>query len=137
MVIRRIFFFFSNSFFILCGIFFLFSILLRINVGIYHSGWIAIILFLVFIGGILIILFYLGMFGNYFNIKFIGNILFFFLLLVIPPVFYIKKKINSTGDSSLNFYKIIFLGGVSILLFFLLNGIRKILGIGSAMRRFF
>jgi len=64
---------------------------------------------------------------------------FFYFLdyYFFPPVIFSIKNIKSTGDSALNYYKILFLGGVALLLFFLLKGVRKILGIGRAMRSFF
>lgn len=137
MLVVASFFFFSRSFLTLCGVFFLFSTFLRIIIGFFHSGWLAVILFLIFIGGILIILLYLGMFGNYFNLRTVGGVYLFFLFFLIPISLERENFLFSTGDSSLNFYNILFLGLVALLLFFLLKGIRKILGIGRAMRRFF
>ena len=137
MIIRRIFFFFSRSFFVLCRVFFLFSVFLSIIIGFYHSGWIGILVFLVFIGGILIILFYLGMYGKYFNISSLGSVFILFTLLILPVNLSKEINIYSTGESSMTFFRILFLGGLAVLLFFLLNGIRKILGIGRAMRSFY
>lgn len=94
------------------------------------------VVFLVFIGGILVILFYLGMYGNYYKLSNLGIFFVWLLLLFLPLTFNKFIFINSTGESSLTFYVLIFLSLLSLFLFFLLKGIRKILGVGRAMRSF-
>lgn len=130
-------FFLITSFLFFCAQFFLFSVFLSLILGFYRRGWLGILAFLVFIGGILVILFYLGMYGTYYSLFNSSQRIFLFLLLFLPVCYFKDFYISNLGENSLGRFNIFFLGLISLFLYFLLFGVRKILGVGSAMRRFF
>lgn len=93
-------------------------------------------IFLVFVGGILVILIYLGMYGKYYKISYLGRIFIWMLLVIIPLNFEKEVFVFSTGERRMTIKKVYFLGILAVFLYFVLKGMSKILGVGSAMRSF-
>lgn len=83
------------------------------------------------------IVFYLSMFGNYYNFRKVGLIFFFSFIIIIPVETIVKFKVFNIGESSdmfFNYSFYLFIGGF---LFLILISLRKIVGFGGSLRRFF
>ena len=120
----------------LIGLFFLICVGLRLITGFYFSGWLGSVLFLVFVGGILVIIFYLGLFGNYYKFKNYLLISFVLIMILTPKLFFSFNKKFNYGENSDFFFNPRFYILVGILLFLTLCATRKILNLGRALRRF-
>lgn len=137
LLIRMLGFFFISSFLFFCAEFFIFSVVISLLIGFYRRGWLGVISFLVFIGGILVILFYLGIYGTYYSLVELSRIFLFGIIIFFPIVFFSEQYFFRIGEISISFLNILYLGLISLLLYFLLRSVRKILGVGRAMRSFF
>jgi hypothetical protein len=103
MLVLSVGFFFISSFLLFCAQFFFFSVFLSLVVGFYCRGWLGILCFLVFIGGILVILFYLGMYGTYYSLFKWGYVVYFILVLFFPLDFLFEKYLVGFGETSVSF----------------------------------
>lgn len=122
---------------VIVSLFFLSSLFLRVLIGVLFSSWLGIVFFLVFIGGILVIVFYLGMYGRFYRFNHKIFYLIFSLLILYPVNIIFREKIIGFGESSDFFYKCSYYVIISTFLFLVLFSTRKILGLGSSLRRFF
>ena len=117
-------------------LFFLFSFTISIIVGYLFSGWVARVIFLVFVGGILVIIFYLGMFRKFYS--FVDSVpVVFFILVFFNSLNFIFIKVNNIGESSKYFFKFSYFFLIGGLLFSVLFLVSKIIGRGRSLRRFF
>lgn len=126
----------SKSFIMLISFFFLISFFCSLIISWFITGWLGLISFLIFIGGILVFLFYLGIFGNYYSLNKNIFIVFFLYIFGFSFSFLSKKLIFRFGNSSDFFFSWVFFFLVSSFLFFFLVVVRKIKGFGRSLRRF-
>nr|YP_009391121.1 NADH dehydrogenase subunit 6 [Macrostomum lignano]ARW59243.1 NADH dehydrogenase subunit 6 [Macrostomum lignano]ATA64825.1 NADH dehydrogenase subunit 6 [Macrostomum lignano] len=131
------FLFFFNSFLYIIGSFFLICLGSSGLVSFYFLGWLGIVLFLVFVGGILVIVFYLGIYGNYYSFSNQFFSLIYLIFFTFPSIFITQNNSFSFGEYSdfyLNFLVFVLISGF---LFLVLFSISKMVGYGSSLRSYF